>query len=310
LAELVVLSGARAGAVFELPDMPTVVGRSPEAHFQLDDPWISSMHAMFERRGSDLWVVDLESRNGTFVGDDRVQEARVQPGVVLRFGRTEVRLERRSRRTRRAAPRSDPTPPAAPPSRPTGRLDSRTTTGRHSPVLGPPGPADALPLAPRTVALLRLALHLAPEAGAPEADRIQAALDGLCRAVLDQGGVAVRLGGAGALGVFGLAGPSPDDAEFALRAARAARTDLAAQGGGLQLRAALDAGEVLLGNVGSREGFELAVLGPVAERLEQVLALAAPGELLLGPGGAGAAGLEAEEAVRLGGAELRVARAE
>jgi class 3 adenylate cyclase len=310
LAELVVLSGARAGAVFELPDMPTVVGRSPEAHFQLDDPWISSMHAMFERRGTDLWVVDLESRNGTFVGDDRVQEARLQPGSVLRFGRTEVRLEKRSVRSRRPPPRAHPTPHAAPATRPTGRVDSRTTTGRHSPVLGPPGPADALPLAPRTVALLRLALHLPPAASAPEGDRLQVALDGLCRAVLDQGGVAVRLGGAGALGVFGLAGPSPDDAEFALRAARAARADLAGLDGELQLRVALDAGEVLLGNVGSREGFELAALGEVAERLEQVLALAAPGELLLGPGAIDAVGAPGAEVVRLGGAELRVARAD
>ncbi|MGC3996591.1 MAG: FHA domain-containing protein [Anaeromyxobacter sp.] len=58
LTELEVLDGTRAGAVFALPDIPAVLGRSPEAHFQVDDPWISSMHALFERRGDTFWVID------------------------------------------------------------------------------------------------------------------------------------------------------------------------------------------------------------------------------------------------------------
>ena len=90
--ELVVLNGARAGVRFVLPDVPTVVGRSPEAHLRIDDPWISNLHALFEARGEDLWVVDLGSRNGTFVGLVRVKEAAVSPGALLAFGRTEVRV--------------------------------------------------------------------------------------------------------------------------------------------------------------------------------------------------------------------------
>jgi adenylate cyclase len=95
LAELFVINGVCAGTVFFLPDVPTVLGRSPEAHLQIADPWISSMHAMFEWRGPDVWVIDLESRNGTFVGDERVHESKVPPGAVLKFGKTEVRYERR-----------------------------------------------------------------------------------------------------------------------------------------------------------------------------------------------------------------------
>ena len=59
LAELVVLNGVAAGTVFVLGEVPAVVGRSPEAHLRVGDPWISSMHAMFERRDDGLWVVDL-----------------------------------------------------------------------------------------------------------------------------------------------------------------------------------------------------------------------------------------------------------
>ncbi len=92
MAELFVVNGICGGTVFFLPDVPTVLGRSPECHVQVADPWISSMHALFERRGDQLWVVDLDSRNGTFVGDERIQETPVAPGARLRFGKTSAEL--------------------------------------------------------------------------------------------------------------------------------------------------------------------------------------------------------------------------
>jgi adenylate cyclase len=95
VAELFVVNGICAGTVFFLPDVPTVLGRSPESHVQVADPWISSMHALFERRGEQLWVVDLDSRNGTFVDDQRVHEAPVGPGTKLRFGKTSAELRSR-----------------------------------------------------------------------------------------------------------------------------------------------------------------------------------------------------------------------
>jgi len=95
VAELFVVNGICAGTVFFLPDVPTVLGRSPESHVQVADPWISSMHALFERRGDQLWIVDLDSRNGTFVDDQRVHEAPIDPGTKLRFGKTNAELRAR-----------------------------------------------------------------------------------------------------------------------------------------------------------------------------------------------------------------------
>jgi adenylate cyclase len=92
VAELFVVNGICGGTVFFLPDVPTVLGRSAECHVQIADPWISSMHAMFERRGDSLWVVDLDSRNGTYVDDARIRESAVAPGARLRFGKTMVEL--------------------------------------------------------------------------------------------------------------------------------------------------------------------------------------------------------------------------
>ncbi len=92
MSELFVVNGICGGTVFFLPDVPTVLGRSAECQVQIADPWISSMHAMFEKRGNELWLVDLESRNGTWVNDSKVREAPLAPGYRLRFGKTEVEL--------------------------------------------------------------------------------------------------------------------------------------------------------------------------------------------------------------------------
>ncbi len=92
MSELFVVNGICGGTVFFLPDVPTVLGRSAECQVQIADPWISSMHAMFEKRGSQLWLVDLESRNGTWVNEHKVNEAPLAPGYRLRFGKTEVEL--------------------------------------------------------------------------------------------------------------------------------------------------------------------------------------------------------------------------
>jgi len=96
VVDLVVLSGPCAGARFAIPDVPIVVGRSLEANFAIDDPWISNMHALIERRGRELWVVDLGSRNGTFVDGRQVSEARLVPGIALAFGRTRIELRSRA----------------------------------------------------------------------------------------------------------------------------------------------------------------------------------------------------------------------
>ncbi len=90
MADLLISNGVRAGTVFFLAHDPTVIGRSEECHVAIPDPSVSSRHALVERRGDELWIVDLGSRNGTFVDDRRVHEAMLQEGTQLSFGRTEA----------------------------------------------------------------------------------------------------------------------------------------------------------------------------------------------------------------------------
>ena len=298
------LNGVAAGTVFALGDVPAVVGRSPEAHLQIGDPWISSMHAMFERRDDGTWVVDLESRNGTFVGDERVGEARVPDGAVVRLGKTEVRVSAGG-----AVAGEAPRAPDAPGSQPVSRRETVRADATAS-LRGPPAreaeAADPYALALRRATVLRMAVDAAGLEGLPGAgERLQAALDAATRAALDAGAVAGRLPGVGVLAVFGLVAPAPEDAVRALAAARAAR-QVVRDGGGLDLRAAIETGPVLTGNAAGAGGLELAALGPAGERAERLLAVATPGEILAGPGAAEATGLPRDGLRRVGDVELEV----
>ncbi len=196
MAEIVILTGENAGKVYALPDIPTVVGRSAEAHVQITDPWISSMHAMFERRGDEIWVVDLDSRNGTFVGEERITEGRVGDGSVVRFGRTEVRLEL----LEETGPVS-PDPPEPARARETHRDTVRAngTVSTRNPL--PRGREDdPYALAPRPATVLRMAIDATGIDALPDApERLRAALDAAARAALDAGAVVTRLGGVGVL---------------------------------------------------------------------------------------------------------------
>jgi hypothetical protein len=95
-ARLVVVAGPGlpAGRVLEISS-PTVVGRQADADVRLDgDDFASARHARLVPRVDGLWVEDLGSTNGTFVGDERVTtERRLEPGETLTVGRTELRLE-------------------------------------------------------------------------------------------------------------------------------------------------------------------------------------------------------------------------
>jgi class 3 adenylate cyclase len=299
--ELFVLNGVAAGTVFPLGDVPAVVGRSPEAHLQIGDPWISSMHAMFERRGDGVWVVDLESRNGTFLGDERIGEAPVPDGAVVRLGRTEVRFSvRHEPGVEVDRPQETPVSIVR---RETVRTDASMTS--HLPLAREPE-VEPHPIGLRPATILRMAIDAAGLESVPGAqERLQAALEACARAALEAGGVVGRLAGVGVLAVFGLAGADGDDPARALRVARTARRAVQAERG-LDLRAGIETGPVLAGNAAGTTGFELAALGPAAERAERLVALAGRGEILAGPGAARVGGLARMGLVRIGQVEIEV----
>jgi DNA-binding NtrC family response regulator len=91
-----VVDGPGAGAVFEVGDAlarRVLVGTSPACDVRLADTTVSRRHAALEADSGGLRVVDLDSRNGTWIGAVRVREGYVNAGAVLRFGRSAIRVD-------------------------------------------------------------------------------------------------------------------------------------------------------------------------------------------------------------------------
>src|SRR5262249_7010656 len=77
---------------FALGAEPVTVGRSAECAIRSDDPRVSRLHARFFIDQGALWVEDLGSSNGIFVGPNRVQRAPVPTGEIILIGSLLIRL--------------------------------------------------------------------------------------------------------------------------------------------------------------------------------------------------------------------------
>ena len=84
---LVVRQGPEIGTRYSLVGDQVTVGRVPDNQIQLDDVTVSRQHAVFVREGDDWVVRDLGSLNGTYVNNERVDEAVVRHGDDLQIGR-------------------------------------------------------------------------------------------------------------------------------------------------------------------------------------------------------------------------------
>jgi len=77
-----------------LPGSIKTVGRATRADFIVDAPLVSRLHCRLSAGAVELEVVDLESRNGTFVNGERVTRAVLKRGDRLGVGRVEMTIER------------------------------------------------------------------------------------------------------------------------------------------------------------------------------------------------------------------------
>lgn len=92
--EIKIIDGPLAGSHMALSGLEDfTLGRAQDCDFVLGDDYASSRHARLFRRGSQWFVEDLESRNGTFVGGSRIdQPEHVGVNTDIKLGRSTVRL--------------------------------------------------------------------------------------------------------------------------------------------------------------------------------------------------------------------------
>lgn len=86
-AQIIVQNGPQKGRSFPIdPDLPFVFGRKPDAQVILYDLSASRNHAKVERRGSEYWIVDFNSSNGTYVNEQRIESHPLSSTDVIRIG--------------------------------------------------------------------------------------------------------------------------------------------------------------------------------------------------------------------------------
>src|SRR5678815_1982783 len=67
-----------------------VVGREPPSEVVVDDPSVSRQHVRFTLRDSEVWVEDLDSRNGTFKRGKKLSRERLDPSDELAVGKVRI----------------------------------------------------------------------------------------------------------------------------------------------------------------------------------------------------------------------------
>ncbi len=101
------LSGPDLGRTFDVVDGATF-GRTAECAVTLRDASVSRTHARLEREGARWRVVDTGSRNGLFVGTERVTSIALDDGDEFRLGEVVLRFRAEIVAVATPAPRTPP----------------------------------------------------------------------------------------------------------------------------------------------------------------------------------------------------------
>jgi serine phosphatase RsbU (regulator of sigma subunit) len=105
---LVVVEGAEPGRRIELGDKALVFGRCPPADIVVEDSLVSRNHCRIGVVAGELFVTDLKSSNGTFIGPRRIgASSLVAPGERIAIGNHVLEHEWRSRREVEASQKAD-----------------------------------------------------------------------------------------------------------------------------------------------------------------------------------------------------------
>ena len=95
---LTVVDGPQAGQELPFTGGQLKLGSAPDNDLILTDQGISRHHAVLVASGDKVMVKDLNSTNGTFLGDFRINEAFLAPESTLRLAKTSLRFHLKPRK--------------------------------------------------------------------------------------------------------------------------------------------------------------------------------------------------------------------
>jgi HD-GYP domain-containing protein (c-di-GMP phosphodiesterase class II) len=90
MSQLRIKKGPGVGKVYPTKDKSTILGRDPKCDIQLGDKSASREHAEVFKLGEMYFIRDLQSRNGTMVNGELIDEELLREGDIIQIGETEI----------------------------------------------------------------------------------------------------------------------------------------------------------------------------------------------------------------------------
>lgn len=87
MSKLTLSFKGRVLRVFPLQQGATLIGSDPACPIQIDSLAVQPKHARIEVHGQDAILFDLNSKEGTFVGQERISEHKLKDNDLIRIGK-------------------------------------------------------------------------------------------------------------------------------------------------------------------------------------------------------------------------------
>jgi hypothetical protein len=98
---MVALNGQHKGEDFRLRVGKNVIGTAADCDIVLSDKKLSRKHATIRYEGGEFQIADLDSSNGTFVNDEKVQKHDLIDNDIIKLGDIEFEFKCRALREKR-----------------------------------------------------------------------------------------------------------------------------------------------------------------------------------------------------------------
>lgn len=70
-----------------------IIGRASDCDIVIDDPYISKKHAQIQFKDGVAYIIDLGSKNGTFVDNRRISSQPLSSGATIKIGETKIKFQ-------------------------------------------------------------------------------------------------------------------------------------------------------------------------------------------------------------------------